>query len=244
MAQLRAHLRRAPIVEAVVDFRVQRQEQIDPGSFAGIGHLVGERYSERTVIQSLEIRFGLPPLKLPVRGPEAIGYRYRDSSEIAQFRGDGFTFSKIEPYTTWDAVFGEAFRLWQIYLQVAPPKQISRIAVRYINRMKMEAGIDLQRVLEAPPSVPAPIPQTIRDFLTRIHIDDESRLASAVIVQALERRVDMPITTSVLLDIDAFRDINTVPTDPELPEIFQRLRELKNEVFFGSITEERAEMYE
>lgn len=244
MARLRAHLRNAPIVEAVLDFRVLRRDGIQPQNFAALESLVGERYPEKSAIQSIEAKFGFMRVEFPAPGLESLGFRYRGRSEVAQFRVDGFTFSRIEPYTTWEEVFGEASRLWQIYTKTAEPRELKRVAVRYINRMKIEPGTDLRNVLEAPPFVPAPIPQTIREFLTRVYIDDESRLASAVIVQALERGVNLPGSATILLDIDAFRNVSTTASDPELPAIFQRLRELKNEIFFGSITEERAEIYE
>ena len=109
---------------------------------------------------------------------------------MAQFRVDGFTFSKMVPYTSWEEVFAEALRLWRVYVQVASPRQVARIAVRYINRMRVPGGTDPARVLEAPPSVPVPIPQVIRDFLTRVYIEDALRSLSAVIIQALEQRVD------------------------------------------------------
>jgi uncharacterized protein (TIGR04255 family) len=64
-----------------------------------------------------------------------------------------------------------------------------------------------------------------------------------VIVQALERSVD-PSVVSLLLDIDAFREEVAAPDDPALPTAFEQLRQLKNEIFFASITETTAEMYE
>jgi hypothetical protein len=49
---------------------------------------------------------------------------------------------------------------------------------------------------------------------------------------------------SLLLDIDAYYEQSVDPTDPELPALFQQLRELKNEIFYASITEKSAEMYQ
>jgi uncharacterized protein (TIGR04255 family) len=110
--------------------------------------------------------------------------------------------------------------------------------------MRVPGGTDPARVLEAAPFVPAPIPQVIRDFLTRIYIEDALRNLSAVIIQALEQRVDTPGAISFLLDIDAFREVTTAPDDPQLQVTFEQLRKLKNEIFFGSITEHMAEIYE
>lgn len=245
MARPRAHLRNAPIVEAVIDFRVLRDDQVSSPMFAGLGPSIGNQYTQISSIHSFEARFGIDSGKLidPAQNRADIGWRYQAGTEVAQFRVDGFTFSKIERYTTWGEVFSETFRLWRVYLDVAKPKQLSRIAVRYINRMRISGNPNISEFLEAPPILPPPIPPVVRDFLTRVHLTDEKRSCSAVIVQALEPQLD-PNVMSLLLDIDAFQETALIPNDSELPSRFEQLRELKNEIFYASITEKTAEMYE
>jgi uncharacterized protein (TIGR04255 family) len=245
MARQRDHLARAPIVEAVIDFRVLRQDQVSSKTFEGLGPSIGEQYSQKSEMQSIEGRFGFENGKPvnPSSVQATVGWLYRTKTELAQFRMDGFTFSKVEQYTTWNQVFGEANRLWKIYVDAAKPKRLSRVAVRYINRMRLTASTDLRQYLEAPPYLPEPIPQVVREFLSRIVVEDATRGASAVIVQALEPRLD-PSSVSVVLDIDASRNVDSKPDDPDLPGIFEQLRRLKNDIFFASITEKTAEMYE
>jgi uncharacterized protein (TIGR04255 family) len=245
MALARAHLQNAPIVEALIDLRVVRNEQVSAGTFAGIGTSIGAQYARESSIQSIETRFGMDRGRLlePSQSQTEIGWRYRTDSEVAQFRVDGFTFSKLAKYSTWDEVSREAFRLWRVYVDVADPREVSRVAVRYINRMSLPAVQDLDKYLTAPPRLPSPIPQSIREFLTRVYVQDERSNASAVIVQALEPRMD-PRSVSLLLDIDAFREVKLAPDDPALPVIFGELRRLKNEIFYASITEITAEVYE
>jgi len=245
MARAREHLQNAPIVEAVIDFRVVRQEQVSSETFASLGSSIGEKYAKPTSIQSLYARFGVDNGKVlePWQMQTELGYRYQTATEIAQFRVDGFTFSQIEPYTKWEEVFDEAFRLWKVYVDAAKPREVSRVAVRYINRMQLAAVKDLGEYMVAPPRLPEPIPQTIREFLTRIYVRDDKRNASAVIVEAIEPQMD-PNTISLLLDIDAFREVTLAPDDPGLPAVFGELRQLKNEIFFASITETTARIYE
>lgn len=245
MARPREHLSNAPIVEAVIDFRVLRDAGVSPGTFEGLAPSIGEKYSQIASIQAFEAQFGIQSGKWidPHQRSAELGWRYQASSEVAQFRVDGFTFSKLEPYTTWGEVFGEAFRLWSIYVGLARPKQLSRIAVRYINRMKLTGDPNISDFLAAAPSLPKPIPSAIRDFLTRVHVGDESRGSAAIVIQALERQFD-PNVMLLLLDIDAYHETNLAPNDQRLPRMFQQLRELKNEIFYASITEKAAELYE
>jgi len=245
MARLREHLRNAPIVEAVIDIRVLRGPDVSPDTFAGLATSIGRKYSQVDSIHSFEARFGIESGKIldPAQRRADLGWRYQAGKEVAQFRVDGFTFSRLEPYTTWEDVFGEAFRLWEIYFGLANPAQLTRIAVRYINRMRVSGSRSINDFLEAPPTLPPPIPPVIKEFLTRVHVADEPRSSAAVIVQALEPQID-PHVMSLLLDIDAYRELNLAPTDPDLPALFQQLRELKNEIFYASITERSAEMYQ
>jgi uncharacterized protein (TIGR04255 family) len=245
MARPRPHLRNAPIVEAVIDFRVSPGEGCTADTFAHLDSSIGIRYTQKVPIRLIQGGFGFDKGELlpPAASQMDIGWRYQAETEVAQFRLDGFTFSKIEHYTTWEQVFGEAFRLWQVYVERANPRQVSRIAVRYINRMRLTGAAEIGRYLEAPPLLPSPIPQAVREFLTRVRVDDEKRNISAAIVQALEPRVD-PNAISLLLDIDAFCEVNALPRDTTLPSKFEELREMKNEIFYASITEATAEMYE
>jgi len=245
MALPREHLRKAPIVEAVIDFRIPREPAVAPDTFAGLFPSIGQKYSQAGAILSLEARFGIESGRMlgPTQRRADLGWKYQADTEVAQFRVDGFTFSKIEPYTTWEEVFGEAFRLWEVYRSLAKPTQLSRIAVRYINRMGVSGNRNISDFLTAPPVPPKPIPSVIRDFLTRIHVADESHNLAAVIVQALEPQFD-PNVMSLLLDIDAYHETSIAPNDPDIPALFQQLRELKNEIFYASITEICAEMYQ
>jgi len=247
MARPRAHLSRAPIVEAVIDFRVLSREGIAPDQFSNLGSRIGDQYEAPSPLRRFEARFGVERGRsMATTQTEAyLGWLYqsRRNATVAQFRVDGFTFSKLEPYTRWEAVFGEARRLWSIYVQVAQPREVSRLAVRYINRLRFPAPVELDQYLSAPPVLPEPIPQTVREFLTRVVVYAPDRDVSAIVIQALEGPLD-PTAIQVLLDIDAFREPALPAQDPALLQGFEQLRELKNQVFFASLTERTVEMYE
>ncbi len=254
MAQPREHLGKAPIVEAVIDFRVPQVAGVRSDAFSNLTSSIGEKYSKPEPINLIEARFGIDQGKMldPAQSKTDLGWRYKAETEIVQFRIDGFTFSKIEPYTTWNEVFGEAFRLWRVYLNVAKPAQLSRIAVRYINRMQVPGNQKISDFIKKPPVVPLPESSTeldyairvhMLDFLTRIRIADHTRGAEAIVVQAIESKID-PNAMSLYLDIDAYKLDAFEPDTPQLPELFQGLREFKNEIFYASITEMAVEKYQ
>jgi uncharacterized protein (TIGR04255 family) len=237
-------LTNAPIAEAVLDMRVLRREGVDAAQFSGLAESLGPGYGQSAPMHSIEARFGIDrgrPVG-PTQVQAAVGWVYQTAGAVVQFRVDGFTFSKLEPYTNWESVFGEADRLWRIYVKIARPLEISRVAVRYINRLRLPGPAELRQYLEAPPVLPPPIPQAVREFLTRVVVDDGDH-ASAILIQALEASLD-PATVPLLLDIDAFREVSLAPEDPSVAGIFEQLRRLKNDIFFASVTERTVEMYE
>ena len=221
MARPRPHLRKAPIVEAIIDLRVLRRDGVVAETFADLQPSIGANYTDGSLIQAIETRFGMEQGRLigPSAVKSALGWQYKAPSVVVQFRINGFTFSRLEPYTTWDEVFGEAFRLWGVYLEKAQPLEVSRIAVRYINRLRVQGPTDLRQYLEAPPDLPLPIPQKLRAFLSRVLVEDSDRGASAVLVQALEESMD-PSVLPLLIDIDAFREVALPPNDAALPGVF------------------------
>lgn len=187
------HLARAPIVEAVIDFRTRPSSELNLPVFAELSEL-GEGYLAAKDINLIEIGWK----QSPGRKPESqevdhgrIGYRYEslDGKHIAQFRKDGFTFSRLAPYTRWEEVFGEASRLYRVFVKAGQPEEITRIAVRYINRLALpEADVgNFSKYLAAPPPIPREVPAFLNGFLTRVQIQDPETSISGKITQTLDK---------------------------------------------------------
>lgn len=246
MARIR-HLERAPIAEAVIDLRVQPNEGVSVDSFSPIAERLNGRYPVCTPIESLAARFGVqegrPTPPEAIVSQVGIFLKTRDEQNIVQFRTDGFSFSRLPQYTSWDQVFPEAMLLWREYENVAKPLRVIRLAVRYINRLRLTLPVELTDYLTAPPAVPPPLPETVRGYLTRLLLFDAESGNSVIVTQALERSVDADHLV-VLLDIDAYRDVDMDVKDPRIESILGTLRDLKNNVFFGSITEKTARIFE
>jgi uncharacterized protein (TIGR04255 family) len=246
MAKPREHLARAPIAEALIDIRVLPREGIAADVFVPLKNKLAIIYPKSSPMRSIEARFQMAQGKVSAENTiqSDVGWLFETQGResVAQFRVDGFTYNKLVPYTRWEDVFSEAYRLWQLYIESAKPLYVARLAVRYINRLRLPAPVQLSKYLEAPPVLPLPIPQTIREFLTRVVVLDAEHSSSAIITQALEPSLE-PTVATLLLDIDAIREATFVPDDPSMPQIFEQLRRLKNDIFFASITEKTVEMY-
>ena len=243
------HLRNAPITEAVVDLRVKLPDDLSFEKLALVNDSIVSRYPKRKERRKyegkVEFRIGEPPKQTTVdKGPDGYIYTSEDDKQVVQFRLDGFTFSRLKPYETWENLRDEAHKLWQLYVKFSSPEFITRVALRYINNLNIPLPIkDFAEYLVAPPTVPAQLPQGVGSFLTRIVTTEPKLGASAIVTQALE-----PLTQKdfapIILDIDVFKTGQFDIEKRETWDILEGLHNLKNEIFFSSVSEKGLRLYE
>jgi len=238
-------LKKAPITEALIDIRVKLPSDFDVKNISSIYESIKNQYPEKQERVKSKVKFE-PQAEEQVKASifAIDGYRYvsSDKKQIMQARLDGFTFSRLHPYIKWEELRDEAHRLWQLYKNITSPESITRVAVRYINNLKIPMPIkDFDEYLTAPPMVPEGLPQGVSSFLTRTIIHEPSFGANAIITQALEQVV--ADVAPVILDIDVFKLESKGIVEKDAWEIIEKLRHFKNKVFFSSITDNLKEMY-
>lgn len=241
------HLERAPIKEAIIDFRVTLPENVTIEDLdRGFAALESDYPVRSELTQgSFGIRIDKGQTVSTSMEQSIGGYRYAtaDGTQVVQFRLNGFTFSRLEPYHTWEQMKQEAERLWLIYVENSTPVKILRAATRYINVMPIPLPFgEFGNVLTAPPQIPDGLPQGVSSFISRIVSRNNNIDATAIVTQAFDT-IDnnhAPIT----LDIDVFADREFLPDQSEFWDYLEHLRIFKNEIFFKSITEQTAELFE
>jgi uncharacterized protein (TIGR04255 family) len=249
MAQQR-HLNNAPIVEAVIDVRVNLRNQFSENDINLFKPLLIERFPVSETVAIYEGGFGLVQGEFKVdafkaKGLNGFKFTSKDEKKVIQIQNKGFSFSRLKPYTSWNEVIVEAKELWQIYRQNTSIERITRVAVRFINQLDIPLPInDFRDVLTKPPDVPEGIPDAISSFLSRVVLHDVEKGISANVVQALENSVK-PDFANIILDIDVYKNVIIQPEAFEqMWVIFDQMHELKNRVFFSSITENTARLFE
>jgi uncharacterized protein (TIGR04255 family) len=208
-----------------------------------------DRYPHAEEQRAQQFMFGIEDGKHPSSGIKDLGiqgvfFKSKDEKNIAQFRVDGFTFNRLRPYTSWDEIFPEAISLWREYARLTVPQMITRLAVRYINRIPTPPpGVSIETYFRSVPSVPTALPQTISGFLTRVTIRDMSGDLYANVMQVLDiAAANLPPT--VILDIDAFVQREFTIDSHEIEHALIQLREFKNRIFFNMLTQDALRLFE
>lgn len=243
------HLARAPIVEAVIEIRARAESP----------------WEEDVVVQQLKSRLPDYPtlasqsqfrqeIKIePDQPPEStthdLGWKgvqlqSVDKSHIAQFKRDGFVFSRLPPYETWEQLYTEAMRLWRLHVELARPSEAQRIGLRFIDRIVLPPQEMLfEKYIQ---SSPHPVQGFDLMLVGFFHQDTLMVPGHPYAVNVIRTIQPEPSTQglAIILDIDVF---STQVLDLDQAVLKQKLLEmrwLKNKVFFGSVTPKALEMFQ
>lgn len=243
------HLTKAPVREAVIDIQVTPPVSLDAlktivARLKDKPHKQGELWHASIGIQINEDGKGSANTD---RSP--VGYRYTFSNQpyVLQCQVRGFTFSHLPPYGKWEEMSDIAKELWEIYLEIAKPQAVSRIAVRYINSLPIPLPItDFAEYLNVPPIVPEGLPQSLASFLQRFVMVDSATETVAVVTQVLEEQLPQSSNVTLLLDVDAAKTypLGFAPDTSSIWAVLEELRNFKNRVFFNYLTEKTIRIFE
>ncbi len=244
------HLSRAPIVEAVFDVKVKMQAGFEVQTLLEAQGELAPEYPQKEDMSQFEFGVQQAVGKAPeqhFKDLGILGYRFTtaDKRQIVQFRLDGFTFSRLAPYTQWEFVLEEASRLWKIFERTARLEEALRIAVRYINRLPFPKNKieDFSPFLTAPPPLPKELNLFVNHFVSRVTVSDPNSQLVANMIQAVQPDPSDNLVP-VILDIDVFETGPFAPRADVITPRFPALRIFKNKLFFSSLTEDAVTLFE
>ncbi len=235
----------APIIEAILDIRVILAPGVSIEVFDGFYETIKPKYPLRKNKMHFEASFNLGPKGALVEKKidTLEGYLF-DSKEgrIVQARLNGFTLNKLRPYQNWASMKQEAKELWNLYWSITKPLKISRIGLRFINRIEIPLPIDnFQEYFVTFPNLSSEIPQGIASFFMRLVIPKPEIEATSIIIETMEDEQGGKLP--IIFDIDVFIEKDYIGNEERMWSDFDNLRFFKNEIFFRSLTEKTKEIF-
>jgi uncharacterized protein (TIGR04255 family) len=229
-----------PITEALIDIRVR---PLDGSTIARLRQTQPEDYPICQPQMEFTGEFSIqsPTEATATTTQQELGWVFRSSehSYVMQARINGFTMSRLKPYEDWAPFVAEAKRGWQRFREAGQSIEVTRLAVRYINRIELpKDDARLSKYFRTHPVLSKKLMhQDLEGFVMTLQVpqpDLSAKLRLRQGVTASPKGSNDVI--SVVLDIDLFRRDAVPQTDEEIWEYFDQLRHRKNEVFFQSIT--------
>lgn len=239
------HYEKAPIIEALIDVRIEPSGGTTLGQLESIHPLIKSKYPIKTTRAYVQSEFSFGTKVGAVANQRAIGFGFssQDGRQILQARLDGFTFSRLKPYGSWPELRDEAHRLWDIYRGSITLEKITRIAVRYINQIDIPIRqIDYKDYFRTIPEVSPTLPQALSGFFMQLHFPQTDFGGNLILTQTAVPPPG-PDTNSLILDLDVFKQETETRSDEEVWNLLETLRERKNEFFEGCITDKARALF-
>jgi uncharacterized protein (TIGR04255 family) len=239
------HYENAPISEALIDIRVQFSGTVTLETLQSIHDRVKDKYpriDKRIYVQG---QFLAGTDVGAVAKQTDMGYAFisADGKQVFQARLDGFTFSRLRPYGTWRELRDESRRLWSVYCEVANPSATTRVAVRYVNQIDIPLPhVEYKDYFRTAPEVSPDLPQGLSSFFMQLQFPQPDFDGMLILTQ-LAIPPPRPDTSSVVLDLDVFRQSQEPVSEDALWPLLETLRDRKNDFFEGCITDKTRELF-
>lgn len=239
------HYSRAPIVEAIIDLQAVAPAGIGLEELREIHKSLIDKYPTLVNTSNMTITSDFQGGTFGASGSEEkIGFVFisPDGKQSVSMKLDGFRFSRLAPYDTWEAMRDEARSLWDVYRSIVKPAEVSRVAVRYVNRIDIPTPFrDFRDYFRTFPEVSTDLPQSLSFYSMSLHIPQLVSNTFLILNQVL-LPPQKPDFASVIIDIDVFRDNAGCASDEEVWELLEVVRNAKNEAFEASITNSAREL--
>jgi uncharacterized protein (TIGR04255 family) len=244
-------LAHAPVIEAVIELKVRTTEPVGIERLEPLKSMLKGRFPV-----SKELHFFQAEVRIDADHkaeqnlqamPSGVRLDTNDNKYVAQCRVDGVAISRLTPYVRWDSLCDVAKEVWTAYVETISPAAVTRLGVRYINRITLDAeSIDFDALLTSGPRIPTGMPQELTEFFNRVVVPLPKIHSTVAIVQALDAAPPVHSGSSLpglILDIDAFCEEAHPVGGSRIWETLELLRGAKNLAFFSSITEQTLERF-
>lgn len=236
--------KRAPITEAVVEFRSATPVDEKKRKKA-LKHL-SKLYADHNPVVLKNIKVEITDGDPKTQTTDSILNKFSsgDMTQQLHITNNSFLVSQLAPYTGWEQFKLRIMRDWDTWRKAVNFQPIERVGMRYINRIDLPITgslVQYEDYVTVYPALPALLdPCAYHSVYVRVLLEDiqsELNLKSAVVESPL------PDHLAIVVDLDIVRMYQTPPNDEELYSFISQARTKKNEIFEASITDKARELF-
>lgn len=221
------------IAEAIceIHFRIKEWKPTLPGE---LFKYIQDEYPEMEPISAIGLQLEFGPTGAGTKiipQSQRVRFKHKNRSLILQLAENNFTINTLPPYLGWETVRKDALAAWQNLEVVLLPDAITRIGLRYINRIEKETEQDCPgNWLTATDYIPSGVLRSEPGFLSRTQVRFNTR--DLLIVTLGDFKPNMGGGYgSIVFDIDRVTEQEIVPGLGSLEKELDRLHTDVWEVF-------------
>jgi uncharacterized protein (TIGR04255 family) len=241
------HYGKAPITEAIIDLRVKARAEVRLEALHQIAQTLKQDYPQLESIYEatgkLHVKPGVSAAATAHQEQTGLRIQSQNGQHICQLQTRGLACSWLSPYATWEAFRDRAKSAWEKYRQAIDPEGITRLAVRYVNRIDIpQTNVELKDYFRTSPEISSDLPQNMAGFFMQVQLPLDDIRSTVVLNQTIVPPPNSGII-SVILDLDIFRTFDVPQREEEVWEYFETLHIRKNEIFEACITDRTRELF-
>jgi uncharacterized protein (TIGR04255 family) len=188
--------------------------------------------------------------KHPTANNSVVGFKLvdRDSTSIVSVTLPSISYSRLAPYNGWDIFSQESTNILSDLKRLIGYRAISRIGVRYVNRLDIPLPEDnvlvrLEHYIRVYPEYPEHSFPPLDAFTMQANFSlHEIKCLAMVTVASVPS--PLPRHMGIILDTDIGRQADVPQSDKDIRELLNVIRGEKNRVFEACITDAARELFD
>jgi len=170
----------------------------------------------------------------PIANIQNDGYVLRSSeplNRIIQARRGSFALHKVKGYESFDVLYNELIEYWNALLKCTGNLTINNISVRYLNFIEKESSESIQDLIKI--HTVHPFGNDINNNFSQLKFEYQKN--PEIIVNLVTARGMDNNKEGIIFDVMLNRRIK--PNEENALSLFKEMRDVKNDLFFETITE-------
>lgn len=237
-----------PITEAVIELRFAAP--LEMGEVEKVSAVLKSFYPVHQPVRGVGVHLNVPPGREGATTAQPIethGHKLstEDQTQIAVVWPAQFIFSQLAPYPGWDVFFERFCRDWALWKRTLSYRKITRIGVRYINRVDISIEttpiIQQEDYLNIYPHLPPSLEPVISySVVAQVMIPE---IGSILTLNSSSSPSPLLGHAALIVDQDIAKERDPPQNDEGVYALLNQIRVKKNEIFEACITSRTRELF-
>lgn len=167
----------------------------------------------------------------------------KNALEVIAINRNSFMVSQLAPYPGWEVFSDRFYNDFELFTSEFGRRTFTRAGMRFINRIDIPLdSSDVQKFINVYPQLPEFDQSKPRTFALTSTFELEEK-GLAVTLQSATVESPVPKHASFVIDIDVFAEAGLPMRYDMWKEKLSNMRDLKNDVFERSITDEARRLF-